>query len=85
VLIFFFLSTPAKTKTNIMLPLSTAKNSYVVRNYKNDQERQNAAKFVASPYRFGQYEFEVENRVSTKTNFVDSIKEANLTLYNRIY
>lgn len=85
VLIFFFLSTPAKTKTNIMLPLSTAKNSYVVRNYKNDQEKQNAAKFVASPYRFGQYEFEVENRVSTKTNFVDSIKEANLTLYNRIY
>lgn len=83
-MIFFFISSPARTKTNILTPVAASKHAMLVKSKLNENEKRQYSKDIANPFKNNKFNYLIENKFGNKT-FSDSIFEANQNLYSKIY
>lgn len=83
-MIFFFISSPARTKTNILTPVAASKHAMLVKSKLNENEKKQYSKDIANPFKNNKFNYLIENKFGNKT-FSDSIFEANQNLYSKIY
>jgi len=83
-MIFFFISSPARTKTNILTPVAASKHAMLVKSKLNENEKKQSSKDIANPFKNNKFNYLIENKFGNKT-FSDSIFEANQNLYSKIY
>ena len=83
-MIFFFISSPARTKTNILTPVAASKHAMLVKSKLNENEKKQYSKDIANPFKNNKFNYLIENKFGNKT-FSDSIFEAIQNLYSKIY
>ncbi|KDE45546.1 hypothetical protein NPL4_01130 [Metamycoplasma hyosynoviae] len=85
VLISFFISIPGRTKANLVQPIALAKNTYIVKQKKSDEEDLKNIKFIANPLNVNKFSFLVDNTFTQKEDFRTAIKNTRKSLYHKIY
>ena len=83
-MIFFFISSPSRTKSNILTPIATTKNVTLVKPNLNEKEKKDTSKHIANPFKQNKFNYLIENKFANES-FSKAIYDANRNLYNKIY
>ncbi|MDD7896549.1 ABC transporter permease [Metamycoplasma hyosynoviae] len=85
VLISFFISTPGRTKANLVQPIAVAKNAYIVKQKKSDEEDLKNIKFIANPLNVNKFSFLIDNTFSQKEDFRTTIDKTRRNFYHKVF
>ncbi|GAA8715808.1 hypothetical protein oki361_20910 [Helicobacter pylori] len=85
IMILFFISSPAKTKINLISPIAKLKNATVLKENISEKDKKYIRSFIGNPLDVNVFSFPIENKFSTKETFSKIVHNSNQTLYNKIF